>query len=124
MKVNTRRAVFEFLSIVVAVVLAMGLTEARQDYLNKKLAQKSFSNIGEEIRENQEDLRSDSALMAKDRDFMTEWVKAYVNKEKPPRFSVNFRLSILSTAAYEVAKVNQSLTHLCNVHVLFISKVR
>ena len=114
MKVNTRQAAFEFLSIVVAVVLAMTLTEWRQDHLNRKLAAKSFDNIATEIRENIEELRGDSARIAKDLQFMSTWVINRVEKKPNESFKANFRLSILSTAAYEVAKVNQSLTHLSN----------
>ena len=114
MKVNTRQAAFEFLSIVVAVVLAMTLTEWRQDHLNRKLAAKSFDNIATEIRENIEELRGDSARIAKDLQFMSTWVRNRVEKKPNESFKANFRLSILSTAAYEVAQVNQSLTHLSN----------
>ena len=123
MKVNTRRAVFEFMSIVIAVVLAMTLTEWRQDYLNKQLAEKSFANIVEEIQENLGDLRSDSVQIAKDRSFMTEWVKTWVAKDSLPTFSASFSLSILSTAAYEVAQLNQSMTHLDNEQNMNIAEI-
>jgi len=123
MKVNVRKATFEFLSIVIAVVLAMMLTEWRQDYLNNQLAKKSFTNIVEEIQDNLQKFRNDSVQMATDRDLMTEWVKAWVAKDELPNFSANFRLSILSTAAYEVAKVNQSLTHLDNEQNIDIAEV-
>ena len=114
MRIDRRKAFFEFLSIVVAVVLAMGLTEWRQDYLNRRLAEKSFQNIVVEITENLEQLRSDSVRIAQDREFMTNWVRKWVNEEETGPFEANFRLSILSTAAWEVAKINQSLTHLSN----------
>ena len=45
---------------------------------------------------------------------MTNWVRKWVSEEETGPFEANFRLSILSTAAWEVAKVNQSLTHLSN----------
>lgn len=114
MKVNTRRAAFEFMSIVVAVILAMTLTEWRQDYLNRKLAKKSFSNIVEEIKENLEELRGDSARIAQDLKFMSDWVKNKAKGEPSEGFQANFRFSILSNAAYEVAKVNESPTHFTN----------
>lgn len=123
MKVNTRRATFEFLSIVVAVVLAMGLTEWRQDYLNKRLAQKSFANIVEEIQENLEELRADSLRIAKDMEFMQNWVRNRVEGNDSEGFEANFRLSILSKAAFDVAKVNLSLTHLTNEQNIDIAGV-
>ena len=114
MKVDSRKAFFEFMSIVVAVVLAMGLTEWRQDYLNQRLANKSFGNILVEIRENLEQMKEDSARIAKDREFMTDWVRKKVREEEAPDFQASFRLSILSEAAWEVAQLNQSMTHLSN----------
>lgn len=123
MKLNTRRAIFEFLSIVVAVILAMTLTEWRQDHLNRRLAQQSFTNIIEEIQDNLEELRADSVRIAKDREFMTEWVRQWVKDRKPPSFEASFSLSILSTAAWEVAKVNQSLTYLDNQDNMDIAEI-
>jgi len=123
MKVNTRKATFEFLSIVVAVVLAMGLTEWRQDYLNERLAQKSFANIVEEIQENLEELRADSSRIAKDMDFMQNWVRNRVQGNESEGFEANFRFSLLSKAAFDVAKVNLSLTHLTNEQNIDIAGV-
>lgn len=123
MKVNTRRAVFEFLSIVIAVVLAMALTEWRQDHLNRKLAGKSFDNIAAEINDNIEKLRGDSSRIAQDLEFMSTWVKNRVEKKPNESFRATFRLSILSTAAYEVAKLNQSLTHLNNEQNMDIATI-
>lgn len=123
MKVNTRRAAFEFLSIVIAVVLAMMLTEWRQDYLNRQLAEKSFSNIVAEINENMQELKGDSVRVARDLQFMSQWVKNRVNNEPKESFTASFRLSILSTAAFEVAKVNESLTHLSNEQNMDIATI-
>lgn len=114
MKVNARKATFEFLSIVVAVVLAMALTEWRQEYLNRKLAEQSFRNIVEEIKENYEELKLDSARLARDGISMQEWVRKKHNGEDPELFVVEFSFSILSSAARDVAQINQSLTHLSN----------
>ena len=123
MKKGLSRIIFEFLSIVVAVVLAMGLTEWRQDYLNRQLAEKSFQNIVAEISENLESLRSDSVRIARDREFMTKWVRDWVSEGAPGPFEAGFRLSILSTAAWEVAKVNQSLTHLSNERNMAMAEI-
>lgn len=79
-KVDFRRASFEFLSIVVAVVLAMALTEWRQDALNNRLAEKSLENIIAEIKDNREDLLLDSAKITKDLIFMRGWISAFEEK--------------------------------------------
>ena len=68
----------------------------------------------EEIGENLEELRADSVRIAKDMEFMKNWVRNRVEGNDSQGFEANFRLSILSRAAYDVAKVNQSLTHLSN----------
>lgn len=123
MKFNTRRAIFEFLSIVVAVILAMSLTEMRQNYLNKKLAETAFSNIVEEIRENRDGLRDDSARIAKDLAFIQDWIKDVSEDRKPADFSAGFSLSFLNKAAMEVATMNQSLTFISNERNMAISGI-
>ncbi|MBO6497133.1 MAG: hypothetical protein JJ978_16305 [Roseivirga sp.] len=109
-KVDFRRASFEFLSIVVAVVLAMALTEWRQDALNNRLAEKSLENIIAEIKDNREDLLLDSAKITKDLIFMRGWISAFEEKEEKGEFSLNFDYSFLNRAALDVAINNQSMT--------------
>ena len=113
-KVNIRRASFEFISIVVAVVLAMALTEWRQDYLNRKLAQQSLDNIVEEVQKNREELLNDSTNIAADLKFMSQWMEDFRNENILGDFKVNFSYSFLSKSALEVAKINNSLTYLDN----------
>lgn len=123
MKVDTRKAVFEFASIVIAVVLAMGLTEWRQSYLNHKMADASFDKIVLEVRENLEQLKQDSLKMANDLETMTEWVRQRTLKEKKVPLGVNFSFSFLSNSALEVASINQSLTFLPSEKVLAIAEI-
>ncbi len=123
MKVNTRKALFEFLSIVIAVVLAMGLTEWRQSYLNHKMADASFDKIVLEVKDNLEELKNDSLKIAKDLETMTEWVRQLSLKEKKVPLSVNFSYSFLSSSALEVARINQSLTFLPTDKVLAIAEI-
>lgn len=123
MKVSAKRAVLEFASIVVAVVLAMSLTEMRQNYLNKKLAQKSLANILEEVRDNRQELLNDSTKIASDLAFMSQWIKDVKEERKPEDFSADFTFSFLSRTALEVAKVNQSLTYLSNEDNMEIAEV-
>lgn len=113
-KVNFRKASFEFLSIVVAVVLAMALTEWRQDYLNRKLAQQSLNNIIEEVQENRRELIADSTRISADLRSMNKWLSDYFNNAPRENFSNSFSYSFLSKSALEVAKINNSLTYLPN----------
>ena len=123
MKVSVKRAILEFASIVVAVVLAMSLTEMRQNHLNKKLAQQSLANILEEVEDNRQELLDDSAKIANDLVFMNQWIKDVKESRKPEDFGVNFTFSFLSRTALEVAKVNQSLTYLSNEENMEIAQV-
>lgn len=123
MKVNTRKALFEFSSIVIAVVLAMGLTEWRQSYLNHKMADASFEKIVLEVKDNLEELQQDSVKMAKDLETMAEWVRQRSLKEEKVPLGVNFSYSFLSSSALEVARINQSLTFLPADKVLAIAEI-
>lgn len=123
MKRGLRRLSFEFFSIVVAVVLAMALTEWRQSYLNKRQAESSFRNILLEVQENMNELKLDSVKVASDIQFMNRWLNAKKEGEKAEDFGVNFSYSFLSTAALEVARINQSLTHLHNEKIMDMAEI-
>lgn len=112
MKLNAKRAILEFSSIVVAVILAMSLSEMRQNYLNDQLAQISFENIVSEVQKNRNDLKRDSVKTSQDLAFIQEWVKDVSEKKKPETFTAGFTLSFLNTSAMEVAEINQSLAFL------------
>lgn len=120
---NKQRLTFEFLSIVVAVVLAMGLTEWRQNALNKKQAEVSFQNILKEIDKNFDDLLADSADIVEDLRQIGKWIDTDRNYRDTLDFSVNFSLSFLNSSAWEVAKLNQSLTFLEQKKVQDISEI-
>lgn len=123
MKAHTRKAIFEFGSIVIAVVLAMGLTEWRQSYLNHKMADVAFEKIVIEVQENLAELKNDSAKIARDLELMTAWVRQHVKKEEKGPLGVNFSFSFLGNSALEVARINQSLTFLPGEKVLDIAEV-
>jgi len=107
-KLNLKRAIIEFSSIVVAVILAMSLSEMRQSYLNEKLAEVSFKNIVLEVQHNQSELKKDSIRIASDIEFIQKWILDVSEGKKPETFSVGFSLSFLNTSALEVADINQS----------------
>lgn len=123
MKRGVKQVAFEFFSIVVAVVLAMALTEWRQDYLNKKQAKLSFQNILHEVRLNLEELKSDSAKIARDLEFMDDWIKATKGNKPTEDFGVNFSFSFLSQSALEVARINQSMAYLSNEKLQDIAEI-
>lgn len=123
MKLNVKRVVLEFASIVIAVILAMSLSEMRQGYLNKKLAEKSFENIVSEVQENREGLKKDSSRIATDLIFIQEWIKEVVEDRKPEKFSAGFSLSFLNRSALEVAEINQSLAFLSNAQNMDIAEI-
>ena len=111
-KVNFKRPLFEFISIVVAVVLAMALTEWRQNQLNRELAEKSLQNIIAEIQDNRDDLAIDSAKIAADLRFMKTWITDFEDRSEKNDFSLNFDYSFLNRAALDVAINNQSMTYI------------
>lgn len=123
MKIDSRRAIFEFLSIVIAVVLAMALTEARQNYLNRKEAQNSYESILEEIAENRGDLISDSTTIGQDVRYLDVYLGKIDSGESPGEFSLGFTLSFLKSSALEVAKINESMAFLPNETNMRISGV-
>ena len=123
MKPQVKKASLEFLSIVIAVVLAMGLTEWRQDYLNKKRAQESFDRILVEVKSNRDELRGDSANLARDLQFISKWIQQLNANEEADNFSVNFSFSFLDRSALEVARIDESLTYLPSQYVMDVSEI-
>ena len=101
----------------------MGLTEWRQSYLNHSMADRSFQKVIEEVRSNLEELKKDSARIAKDLAIMESWVRKRVNDQKTDPWRVGFTYSFLSSSALEVARINQLLSFLWNEKVLDISEV-
>jgi hypothetical protein len=99
-----QRLIFEFLSIVIAVVLAMGLTEWRQKILNERQAEVSFNNILGEIDKNFNELLIESANISEDLKSLNNWLKTDREFRDTLDFSINFNLSFLNSSAWEVAK--------------------
>lgn len=123
MKLNAKRAIIEFSSIVIAVILAMSLSEARQNYLNDRLAEKSFENIVLEVQKNREDLKADSVKISKDLAFIQQWISDVMEKRKPETFNAGFSFSFLNTSAMEVAEINKSLAFLSTQKNMDIAEI-
>ena len=122
MKGGIKRAVFEFASIVVAVVLAMGLTEWRQDVLNRQQAERSYQSILEEVRINHDYLKPDSALMAGLVRRIDDWL-ASDDASRDTISSFEYELNLLNQSAWEVAKLNGSMTYIDNQRLQELSVV-
>lgn len=119
---SMKKIAFEFLSIVVAVLLAMGLSEWRQDVLNKRQAEKSFNSILDEVSSNCELLRPDSVAMMAQIEQIDQWLAAdKVGRDTLSSFE--YELNLLSKSAWEVAKLNTSLTHIENDRLQYISLI-
>lgn len=122
MKGGAKKVVFEFLSIVIAVVLAMGLTEWRQDILNHRQAEESYKNIIEEIQNNYNSLLPDSTNMVRSIRSVDDWLRTSEDYRDTIE-EMSYELKLLSKSAWEVAKMNQSLTFIENQRVLRASIV-
>lgn len=122
MKTGAKKVVFEFLSIVIAVVLAMGLTEWRQDILNHRQAEESYQNVIEEIQNNYNNLLPDSANMVRSIQSIGDWLETSKDYRDTIE-EMSYELKLLSKSAWEVAKMNQSLTFIDNQRVLNASIV-
>jgi hypothetical protein len=122
MKINTRKALFEFCSILIAVVLAMGLTEWRQEVLNNNQAEKSYKSILEEIQNNHDNLKPDSVIIQE----LIEKIDLWLDSPKDVRdtlSSFDYELNLLSKSAWEVAKLNGSMTYIENRRLQSVSLI-
>lgn len=114
---------FEFASIVVAVLLALFLTEARQNYLDKRKAKNSFEAIQREVADNLELIWLDSVSHLEKLDQVNRWLEAPA--EIRDTIYVHFEIihSLTKSTAWEVAKLNQVVHHMPDTLVMAISRV-
>uniref|UniRef100_UPI0040476BB2 hypothetical protein n=1 Tax=Roseivirga sp. TaxID=1964215 RepID=UPI0040476BB2 len=123
MKRGVKQIAFEFFSIVVAVVLAMALSEWRQDFLNRKQADLSFQNIINEVESNFQSIQSNKIGLQNSYDRTSAWFKAGKKQRDTIEINLNFDHELLNSTAMELAKLNQSMTYLSNDKVMDISGV-
>lgn len=123
MKRGFRRIVFEFLSIVVAVLLALFLTEARQEYLNKRQAERSFRAIQNEIQSNYDLIKLDSVAHLKKLEETQQWLRTDPESRDTLGFNVEIIHSLTRATAWEVAKLNMVVQHMPDTLVMDISRV-
>jgi len=100
----------------------MGLTEWRQDILNKQQAEKSYQSILQEIRVNHDNLKPDSLMMANLLAKIENWlVSDKVSRDTISSFE--YELNLLNQSAWEVAKLNGSMTYINNLRLQELSLV-
>lgn len=123
MKSGSRKILFEFFSIVIAVLLALFLTEARQNYLDKKQAKSSFRAIQQEIKDNLELIRLDSVDHLKKLEAVNRWLRTSEEHRDTVKFRLEIVHSLTKATAWEVAKLNQVVHHMPDTLVMAISRV-
>ncbi|WP_420583332.1 hypothetical protein [Reichenbachiella sp.] len=96
------KLLMEFVSVVFAVLLALGLNHWREANNDQKLAERALVNIFMEIYTNQKDV-AEEQLTYQER---LEEVKVYkdsYDQDKPMKYSLGFNIPLLSNAAWNVA---------------------
>ena len=96
------KLLMEFVSVVFAVLLALGLNHWREASAEERLAEKALVNIFFEIYRNQKDV-ADEMISYEER---LQVVKAYrdsFDKGEEVRYSLGFNIPLLSNAAWNVA---------------------
>lgn len=92
----------EFISVVFAVLLALGLNHWREANNDEKLAEKALVNIFLEIQSNQIDVLEEMASY-KERLKEVKVYKDSYDKGESMRYSLGFNMPMLSDAAWNVA---------------------
>ena len=123
MKKGFSRIAFEFMSIVIAVLLALFLTESRQNYLNKQQAKKTFRAIQNEVSDNLELIRLDSVDHLGKLEKVNLWLSADEDYRDTVHFDLEIIHSLTKSTAWEVAKLNQMILHMPEEAVMAISRV-
>lgn len=95
----------EAVSVVFAVLVALGVDEWRQDRENLRLAHRALTGIAAEIQGNLGEL--DGAREANQA--MLEQLEAAVSSESPQSFGVQFEYALLSSAAWQTSQVTQAI---------------
>lgn len=106
LKAKLPELLLEAASVMFAVLLALAVDEWREERANAELAERAFTLVVQEVRNNREELAGtrdgNAALLG----YLTGWA------ETPPTASrelvVDYSVALLSTAAWEAARVSQA----------------
>ncbi len=104
MKKQLWQIVFEFLSIVFAVLLALGLNSYKQNLDLKKESEVLSAKIIQECAKNLEKL---DTVITQNRDFKT-YLDSLRELSDPDGFSFNFSNDLLSSSAWKFTQVSRS----------------
>ncbi|MEP2025733.1 MAG: hypothetical protein ABJH98_11820 [Reichenbachiella sp.] len=92
----------EFISVVFAVLLALGLNHWREANNDQELAERALLNIFLEVYTNQKDV-ADERLTYQERLKEVKVYKDSFDKGEPMKYSLGFNMPMLSDAAWNVA---------------------
>ena len=110
-KETIKKALIEISSVVFAVLLALGLNHWREDYSDKKLAEKTLQNIIIEIKSNIKDL--DAEVLEYQTMYDTLILrKKNIEKGKVVNMSLRYNHTILSSSAWRIANSTGSVKDL------------
>lgn len=96
------KLLMEFVSVVFAVLLALGLSHWRQTAAEEKLAEKALVNVFLEIYRNQKDVADEMISYQERLKKVQVYKDAYDNGDEV-KYSLGFNIPLLSNAAWNVA---------------------
>lgn len=104
--------ILEAVSVVFAVLLALGVDEWRETRSRNALAERARASILEEIRSNEAELRrtrdANRALQQK----IEETLLEVQRREGEPSLELNFQIALLSSASWQTAQMTQAANFL------------
>ncbi|MCB8963670.1 MAG: hypothetical protein H6536_01340 [Bacteroidales bacterium] len=107
-----KKLAFEFISVSFAVFLALMLNQWKDNYNNQKLVKQTLTNINIEVKQNSERVKemldSHKLLLTK-----IESILAHIERGKIPNETLGeLSFSLISTTAWETAKLTQAIAHM------------
>ncbi len=107
--INFNHLIFEFISVSFAVIFALFVNQWREDYNNQKLAEKSITNISEELKENKETL---TQLIPKHKALIVsiDSLLAIAKTDSIDKNTLNaVEITLISSSAWEMAKITKAV---------------
>lgn len=114
-KIPFKRLLLEIVSVVFAVLLALGVNEWRKNLENEQLSQQALANIAQEIEANKSDIVKGLAEHKRLSSYLDSTLKAYNNmpQENVKRVKKSFRFSyehsVLNNTAWNSAQITQAV---------------
>lgn len=111
-KINYSRLIFEFVSVSFAVLFALFVNQWRENYNNKKLANKAVINIKHELNDNIKVLNDFIPQHQSSLKRLDSIISLNENSASLINSPVSLDLTILSSSAWEMAKITNAIYHL------------